>query len=727
VGEPNQRGAGVPPAPVDYQLILRRLPTAYVVMDSDLVVVEANDEYLALLDRRREEIVGRWIFEAFPPDPAELDEDGVSELERAYARTRDSGVTEVLPLVRYPIVDPDNGLTVDRWWSLISSAIRDHTGRTKYVMERVEDVTDYVRDRELRLPRDRTVDIEATLYLRLQQVQAAQEARDTSFRRLGRLADVALQLTAADSLEAMVRIVVKEGLTVLGADGGGLTTRSDNGGWRQTVSDHFTTTPLDDLDEVAWDSPLASCFVARTGQRLLLPDEDATVGFHPLMARVVARTGRPAWAVLPLIVGEECLGSLSVAWPRDHLFSQDEIDLLEGFAAQCALTLERIESTEQQRRSARSVARMAETLQRSLLTQPSLHDGVEVAVRYQPAAREAQVGGDWYDCFATRAGGTVLVVGDISGHDQAAAAAMSQVRNLLRGIAYDGADRPAELMSRLDVAMTGLELGALATAVLVMVEPAQPDRPERFIRWVNAGHVPPMVRRTGGRVEVLEAPDDLLLGLDPDVSRHEQSTRLYPGDLLVLYTDGLVERRGEDLDEGIARIGELLGEVDGVGCEVCCDRLLESLEEGDREDDTALLVASVSGVSRTSYDLGDGPELMLSADPRSVREARRFTERRCRHIALDDDLTDTAVLLTSELVTNAVVHGRSEVRLRVLPQERGVRVEVGDDNDRAPVVQPHDEDALSGRGVSLIDDVADAWGVEQAEIGKVVWFTVGAA
>lgn len=116
----------------------------------------------------------------------------------------------------------------------------------------------------------------------------------------------------------------------------------------------------------------------------------------------------------------------------------------------------------------------------------------------------------------------------------------------------------------------------------------------------------------------------------------------------------------------------------------------------------------------------------VPADARAVLHARRFTSRLCARAALDEDLCDSAVLLTSEVVTNAVIHGRSEARLRVVVAADRIRVEVGDDNSRHPVVQPPDHDALDGRGLHLLDLVATDWGVRDDRIGKTVWFEIRA-
>ncbi len=170
--------------------------------------------------------------------------------------------------------------------------------------------------------------------------------------------------------------------------------------------------------------------------------------------------------------------------------------------------------------------RAAETLQRSLLSEPPGLAAADVAVRYVPAAREAQVGGDWYDVFPQPDGSTMLVIGDVVGHDTAAAACMAQLRGLLRGIAFDSAAGPAGALTRLDSAIAGLQLGALATVLVGRLEPV--DGGMR-LRWSSAGHLPPLVVTPDGERHVLTgARPGLLLGVDPTVVRTEQEVVLEP-------------------------------------------------------------------------------------------------------------------------------------------------------------------------------------------------------
>ena len=251
-----------------------------------------------------------------------------------------------------------------------------------------------------------------------------------------------------------------------------------------------------------------------------------------------------------------------------------------------AITLENAQSFGRERE-------MSEELQRSMLTEPVQPEHVEVVVRYVPAAKAAQVGGDWYDAFAQHDGSTVLVVGDVVGHDSVAAAVMGQLRSMLRGMAVTSGAAPAQLLGDLDRALVTLQMLTNATVVVARVEDAAPGGPVN-LRWSNAGHPPPLVADPTGEVHVLEA-HDALLGLAPELARTEQSVTLAPGSTLLLYTDGLVERRGEDIDEGIERLRSVVARLGHLPLGAAVDRLMGELVPADPDDDVVLLAMRVTG------------------------------------------------------------------------------------------------------------------------------------
>jgi PAS domain-containing protein len=236
---------------------------------------------------------------------------------------------------------------------------------------------------------------------------------------------------------------------------------------------------------------------------------------------------------------------------------------------------------------------LAEELQRSLLTDPPETEDSEIEVRYVPAAQEAQVGGDWYDAFVQADGATVLVIGDVMGHDTRAAAAMGQLRALLRGIGYTTGTGPAEMLSRLDAAIEGLRLHTTATGLVVRLSPpalnGEPSDPVELC-WSNAGHPPPIVLEPGGVARTIETTEpDLLLGVLAHTDRQESPERLERGGTLLLYTDGLIERRGLGIDEGLAALTAAVEKHGHLPLGAMCDEVLAELLPDEHDDDVALV------------------------------------------------------------------------------------------------------------------------------------------
>jgi serine phosphatase RsbU (regulator of sigma subunit) len=248
---------------------------------------------------------------------------------------------------------------------------------------------------------------------------------------------------------------------------------------------------------------------------------------------------------------------------------------------------------------------LAAGLQRSLLTPPPEPDHAQVIVRYVPAAQAAEVGGDWYDAFLQPKGATVLVIGDVVGHDTVAAAAMGQLRGLLRGIAYRAEVGPAEVLTRLDAAIRGLELEAMATAAIARIEQTPAERAAGLtrLRWSNAGHPPPLVLHADGRIEQLAGDrTELMLGVDPDTVRSERTVTVERGTTVLLYTDGLVEGRDLALDDGVALLRNALADLAGLPLPDLCDALLQRLRPGGPQDDVALVALRLHPQDRLRPD-----------------------------------------------------------------------------------------------------------------------------
>jgi serine phosphatase RsbU (regulator of sigma subunit) len=613
-----------PPATAAIELaaVFRHLPTPYLVMTPDLVIVEANEAYLDTVGRSREELVGTPVFEAFPPTPDALGDDGVPRVQVSFERARDTGRADRMPLQKYDIPDPVNGGLVERFWSLTSVPILDDEGRTVLIVQRAEDVTEYVHqhsdpadgvplgrpgrlDESLRIEggslQQRYDALEADLVARAHELAAAIDSRELAARRLAGLAELALRLGGAEQVADVARILDRQQLAVVGAAAAAVVVPGSDGGWDVPLSTDLAEVTGATHRHIPPTSSMPAPWVARTGQRLLLLTAEEGRAWNEGMADVHETTGMIAWAFLPLRARASVLGCLAIGWVDTPDLSADEVELLEGFAAQLAQTLDRIRATEAEASANREVRRLSETLQRSLLRKPALPPTLDVAVRYVPAAEHAHVGGDWYDAFVTTSGTTMVAIGDVTGHDGTAAATMAQIRSLLRGLAYDGDDTPAVLLTRLDRALHGLQLDTLATAVLAQVEdvpdPTSPTGRRCRLRWSNAGHLAPLLRSGDGTVTTLDGDPDLLLGLDPTTGRRDHAVDLDAGCTLVLHTDGLIERRTAGLQQGMDLVrGALAGHGD-ADPETLCDKLLASVAPHRNEDDIALLVLRLTDAS----------------------------------------------------------------------------------------------------------------------------------
>jgi serine phosphatase RsbU (regulator of sigma subunit) len=197
------------------------------------------------------------------------------------------------------------------------------------------------------------------------------------------------------------------------------------------------------------------------------------------------------------------------------------------------------------------------------------------------------VGGDWYDAFCLPDGSLAVATGDVVGHDLEAAATMGQVRNALRAYAFSD-DSPAEVLARLNRLITGLGDTGLATALFGRIDPAQ-----RAFRWSCGGHPPPLLIGAAG-VRLLSCPAGVMLGAVPAARYADAQAAVEPDDLLVLYTDGLIERRDRDLDEGFAALARAAGDLHGRTAETVCATLMDRLlPDQEHEDDVCLLVLRI--------------------------------------------------------------------------------------------------------------------------------------
>ncbi|MFD0415025.1 SpoIIE family protein phosphatase [Streptomyces sp. NPDC127108] len=360
---------------------------------------------------------------------------------------------------------------------------------------------------------------------------------------------------------------------------------------------------------------------------------------------------------------------------------------------------------------------VADTLQDSMLPhiQPRM-SGCDIATRYLPGTLLGRVGGDWFDSVKLPGARTALVVGDVMGHGLNSAAMMGQLRTAVQTMAALDLP-PAQLLRNLDDLAQRLGEHYLATCLYAVYDPIAGE-----LHLANAGHIPPvLVRALDGRSELLDLPTGAPIGVG-GVPFESVRVRVAPGDRLLMCTDGLVEVRGEDIGVGLAALVESAAHP-AASMDDACDTIIRALAatfsaagRGGRKDDVALLMARLNGVS--SADVG---HWRLAPDPSEVSRARDLVRRQLHAWGLDA-ISDTAVLLASELVTNAVRHARgSRIGLRLVRSGQ-LLCEVEDSDATLPTLLsagPADE---FGRGLRIVTSLAKEWGTSRTSTGKTVWF-----
>lgn len=263
----------------------------------------------------------------------------------------------------------------------------------------------------------------------------------------------------------------------------------------------------------------------------------------------------------------------------------DEISTAQDSLAVRAEQLQAL--NEQLQRAGHRDRSVAQALQDALLATLPTTSHLQLAARYLTATGSDQVGGDWYDAYVGPDEDVTLTIGDVMGHDIVAAGLMGQLRNLLRALVVDRGEGPAQLLSRLDRALQRLHVDTLATAALLAARPSPTGGWD--LRWSNAGHPAPMLIGEDGSVDLLDGARSALLGVAPDTSRADLTRHVPPGAVLLLYTDGLIETRDRDIDDGKARLAVAARRHHHLTPGRFLDAVLDEMLGGAPEDDVAVL------------------------------------------------------------------------------------------------------------------------------------------
>ncbi|MEW2277007.1 MULTISPECIES: SpoIIE family protein phosphatase [Streptomyces] len=549
------------------------------------------------------------------------------------------------------------------------------------------------------------------------------------------LLDAGRALAEARSTEEVLRVAASlsmpgfspDGLAVFGSAGERLTIIGHHG-QSPGEEDPFTDMPLDT------DYPAAE--VVRTGRAIYLPSPEEYRRRYPATWPLARRFGRQSWAYLPLVSSGRTMGAWMAGFQHPVGFSPDERAVLSTVARMLAQALARAGVAETERE-------LSLGLQRSMM--PTLGPdipGMTVAARYVPTGGGLQVGGDWYDMIPLPNGRIALVIGDVQGHDVRAAGLMGQLRIALRAYASEG-HRPDAVLARASRFLAGLtdayegvtgddepSAPRFATCLYAEVDPETGT-----LDIARAGHPDPVVVSADGTAVIRQTAGGLPLGIETDSDYPTTRVVLEPGETIMFCTDGLIETGGHDMATGWTRLRPVLEEPT-EDLEEMADALVQAVHgptshyttgplADRREDDIAVLVLRRESERAPQTPARRSVMTIAQAEPERISVGRQLV-RELLHDWKDPEQVDSAVLMISEMATNVLVHTDGDALMAAeVSGERGerrLRVEVADASDELPHKRRPGEMASSGRGLVLMEMLADAWGVDPRGEGKSIWF-----
>jgi anti-sigma regulatory factor (Ser/Thr protein kinase) len=507
--------------------------------------------------------------------------------------------------------------------------------------------------------------------------------------------------------EDAARAILRGATGSVGADAASIALASDDGRSLRVSPGLLSggTLRLRPPFEISMNDRAVLAHVYRNGRALWIASPDEWQSRFEEGFATQGELGRCLYAV-PIVAKGEAIGALAVYFREERgKPSAEEAELISSFAHQAGVALERARAYEVEHEAAM-------TLQRNLMPEGTGYSAtVDVDGRYLPATRGVHVGGDWYDIVDRPDGTVAFAVGDIAGHGLQAAAAMGQVRSAWRALALSMTE-PNAILASLDRFAGGVDGAFFSTILTLLLDPSRNE-----LRYASAGHPPALVIEPDGSTRFLEGGRSVPLGLPFDLPRPQAQERLGPGSILVVYTDGLVERREEPLDRGLERLAEVASRVRAGSLAEISDGLL-GLVADDRHDDVALLTIGprrqVEVFRRT-----------FPADPHELATMRADLRTWLERSGLSSETREDVVLACTEAATNAIEHayiGRhGDVLIEAESDDGTLRVSV---TDHGRWRHPRPDDSR-GRGLELVRAVIGDVDVERGEGGTTVRMRVG--
>jgi anti-anti-sigma factor len=544
----------------------------------------------------------------------------------------------------------------------------------------------------------------------------------TADRRRARehqLQQVSADLASAGSVLEAARLLVARLPHILGATAVSVYLAEPERGLRLVHAAGYTDRVLGSYSALRPDDPVPMAAAARTGEPVWIRNRDEWSRDWPQLLEAAVAADRHAAAALPLTAVGRVVGTIGLSFPTERTFPADERDFVLALVAQAAPAFERAAAADERRL-------IAETLQTSLLppTLPRL-ERLPLASRYLPGARGSQAGGDWYDVLPLDGGRVAIAVGDVVGQGAPAAAIMGQLRSALSGYLLEGHD-PVQALERLDRFADRVPGATGSTVACLVLDPETGE-----LVWARAGHPPPLVAGPDG-CRSLEDATGTVLGVRARPAFTAGTARIAPGETIVLYTDGLVERRGELVDEGIARLAAIASHCHTLAPAALTDALLAGALGGspaggaggggaggpDPADDVALIVARLVPAPL---------RLVLPAEAAVLRELRAAVLAWAAAAGVDEDDIYDLQLAVGEAAANAVEHayrgrdpGPMSVELARVA-DGAVEAHVHDEGRWRPA--PADK-GYRGRGLELIRDVSSRMQLHHGAEGTEVRFAL---
>ncbi|MGW1954434.1 SpoIIE family protein phosphatase [Streptomyces sp. NPDC001920] len=675
-----------------WDLALAQLPVPVAVYDHEARFVACNQVMSRAMGLTPEEMRGLTLWEIYPVPP--LDE--IDRLQRQVVRTGEMIFREEQPFRA-------SGEIRDHAWSVYLSPLKDRAGAVLGLSALVIDITEqYWARRRLAVLNEASTRIGNTL--------------DVT-RTTEELAEVAVSgfadFVTVDLLESVVQGHEPQPIPPdTPVQCRRTAQRSVLSGCPESV------VRTGDVDVYPPGSPPAQALITGRGAHYRAGDPrlGAWSTASPARAESMRRFRIHSVMMVPLRARGVTLGVMHLLRHRTaDAFAEDDLTLAEEIAARAAVSIDNARRYTRERRTAL-------TLQRSLLPERLPRaQAVDLAHRYLPAGPGDEIGGDWFDVIALSGGRVALVVGDVVGHGVHASATMGRLRTAVRTLA-DADFAPDELLTRLDDLVIRLDReegpdtrgraegasGEVGATCLYAVYDPVAGRCD----LARAGHPPPVLVDPDGTVHVLDLPPGPPLGLGGlpfEAARVDVSE----GSLLALYTDGLIEAPGRDIDVGLELLTEAL-RGPTAGLEEACDEVMRKVRPDPPADDIVLLLARTRGLGAQQVRTWQ-----LPVDPAAVAGARRMASEQLAAWGLAEFEFPTE-LIVSELVTNAIRYGDAPVELRLIRADVLI-CEVSDGSSTAPHLRRARVFDEGGRGLLLVAQVAERWGSRHTAAGKTIW------